>query len=89
MSHLSCVLLSNFQFKLTPNQLNQLRTQFMAYRLLARNQPLTSTLALAIQGKGPMPPAGAISGPLSESIPPLPVSMSFKMVFYINFSYKS
>lgn len=57
------------QFKLTPNQLNQLRTQFMAYRLLARNQPLTSTLALAIQGKGPMPPAGAISG---EPIPPLP-----------------
>ena len=48
----------------------------MAYRLLARNQPLTSSLALAIQGKGPVPPAGSISGPISEAIPPLPVSSS-------------
>lgn len=60
------------QFKLTASQLNQLRTQFMAYRLLARNQPLTSSLAMAIQGKGPPPPPGTTPGPLSESIPPLP-----------------
>ncbi|KAJ9578061.1 hypothetical protein L9F63_025079, partial [Diploptera punctata] len=32
-------------------QLQQLRVQIMAYRLLARNQPLTSQLALAVQGK--------------------------------------
>ncbi|KAJ1526334.1 hypothetical protein ONE63_009483 [Megalurothrips usitatus] len=60
------------QFKLTASQLNQLRTQFMAYRLLARNQPLTSSLAMAIQGKGPPPPPGAVTGPLSESLPPPP-----------------
>ncbi|CAG2055250.1 unnamed protein product, partial [Timema podura] len=36
---------------LSPNQLQQLRVQIMAYRLLARNQPLTSQLALAVQGK--------------------------------------
>ena len=63
-------------FKLTANQLNQLRTQFMAYRLLARNQPLTSSLAMAIQGKGPMPPVGSIPGPLNDSLPPLPGSVS-------------
>ncbi|XP_069692754.1 ATP-dependent helicase brm-like isoform X2 [Periplaneta americana] len=33
------------------SQLQQLRVQIMAYRLLARNQPLTSQLALAVQGK--------------------------------------
>ncbi|PNF17190.1 ATP-dependent helicase brm [Cryptotermes secundus] len=32
-------------------QLQQLRVQIMAYRLLARNQPLTSQMALAVQGK--------------------------------------
>ncbi|XP_052123895.1 ATP-dependent helicase brm [Frankliniella occidentalis] len=63
------------QFKLTASQLNQLRTQFMAYRLLARNQPLTSSLAMAIQGKGPLPPASSLSGSLSESLPPLPTPL--------------
>nr|AML25530.1 ATP-dependent chromatin remodeler brahma [Euschistus heros] len=33
------------------NQLQQLRVQIMAYRLLARNQPLSQQLALAVQGK--------------------------------------
>lgn len=33
------------------NQLQQLRGQIMAYRLLARNQPLNQQLALAVQGK--------------------------------------
>ena len=32
-------------------QLQQLRVQIMEYRLLARNQPLTSQMALAVQGK--------------------------------------
>lgn len=33
------------------NQLHQLRAQIMAYRMLARNQPLSNELTLAIQGK--------------------------------------
>lgn len=31
--------------------MQQLRAQIMAYRLLARNQPLNAELTLAIQGK--------------------------------------
>lgn len=34
----------------TSPQLQQLRVQIMAYRLLARNQPLSQQLALAVQG---------------------------------------
>ncbi|KAF6205797.1 hypothetical protein GE061_019971 [Apolygus lucorum] len=34
----------------SPPQLQQLRVQIMAYRLLARNQPLSQQLALAVQG---------------------------------------
>ncbi|XP_076289717.1 ATP-dependent helicase brm isoform X1 [Lasioglossum baleicum] len=37
-------------------QLQQLRVQIMAYRLLARNQPLTPQLTLALQGGAPPPP---------------------------------
>lgn len=33
------------------NQLQQLKAQIMAYRLLARNQPLSPELAMAIQAK--------------------------------------
>ncbi|XP_057327436.1 ATP-dependent helicase brm-like isoform X2 [Microplitis mediator] len=36
-------------------QLQQLRVQIMAYRLLARNQPLSQQLALAVQGSVPAP----------------------------------
>ncbi|CAG5095187.1 Similar to brm: ATP-dependent helicase brm (Drosophila melanogaster) [Cotesia congregata] len=36
-------------------QLQQLRVQIMAYRLLARNQPLSQQLALAVQGAAPPP----------------------------------
>ncbi|XP_023289074.1 ATP-dependent helicase brm isoform X2 [Orussus abietinus] len=39
-------------------QLQQLRVQIMAYRLLARNQPLSQQLALAIQGGAPPPGMG-------------------------------
>jgi len=39
------------------NQLQQLRVQIMAYRLLARNQPLSQQLAMAVQGKRLEPPA--------------------------------
>ncbi|XP_048506036.1 ATP-dependent helicase brm isoform X2 [Athalia rosae] len=55
-------------------QLQQLRVQIMAYRLLARNQPLSQQLALAVQGMGQRPidssqgsvtpgPGSQISGP--------------------------
>ena len=40
--------------QLTPNQLMQLRGQIMAYRMLARNQPLSQQIALAVQGKTPL-----------------------------------
>ena len=33
------------------NQLQQLRAQIMAYRMLARNQPLPNEVILAMQGK--------------------------------------
>ncbi|XP_076397622.1 ATP-dependent helicase brm isoform X4 [Megachile rotundata] len=48
-------------------QLQQLRVQIMAYRLLARNQPLSQQLALAVQG---LP----ISGPnvIGSAVPPRP-----------------
>ncbi|XP_047102247.1 ATP-dependent helicase brm isoform X2 [Schistocerca piceifrons] len=39
------------QHSFSPGQLQQLRVQIMAYRLLVRNQPLSQQLALAVQGK--------------------------------------
>ncbi|XP_053990309.1 ATP-dependent helicase brm isoform X2 [Hylaeus volcanicus] len=39
-------------------QLQQLRVQIMAYRLLARNQPLTQQLTIALQSGAPPPPPG-------------------------------
>jgi hypothetical protein len=48
-------------------QLQQLRMQIMAYRMLARNQPLSPQLQLAVQGKrmenigGPPPSSGQSS----------------------------
>ena len=37
------------------NQLQQLRAQIMAYKMLARGQPLPDHLQMAVQGKRPMP----------------------------------
>ncbi|XP_031419672.1 transcription activator BRG1 isoform X2 [Clupea harengus] len=37
------------------NQLHQLRAQIMAYKILARGQPLPDHLQMAVQGKQPMP----------------------------------
>lgn len=37
------------------NQLHQLRAQIMAYKMLARGQPLPDQLQMAVQGKRPMP----------------------------------
>lgn len=58
------------------NQLNQLRAQIMAYRMLARNQPLPQNIIMAIQGKRVdmppigMPPSAPMTGP--SCIPPFP-----------------
>lgn len=50
-------------------QLLQLRAQIMAYKLLARNQPLPEHIRIAIQGKSPsVKPAG--SSMPSSTVPP-------------------
>lgn len=49
-------------------QLQQLRVQIMAYRLLARNQPLSQQLAMAVQGKRLDPP------PTPQNAPPGPTA---------------
>ena len=46
-------LLNSGRHAFGANQLAQLRAQIMAYRLLARNQPLSPELTMAIQGKKP------------------------------------
>lgn len=48
-------------------QLQQLRVQIMAYRLLARNQPLTQQLTLALQSGAPPPPGMAQRPPIDPS----------------------
>lgn len=49
-------------------QLQQLRVQIMAYRLLSRNQPLSQQLAMAVQGKRLDPP------PTPQNAPPGPTA---------------
>ncbi|CAK9821438.1 ATP-dependent helicase brm [Anthophora retusa] len=60
-------------------QLQQLRVQIMAYRLLARNQPLSQQLALAVQGGAPpapgigqRPPIDPSQGPTTTPGPQIP-----------------
>lgn len=55
-------------------QLQQLRVQIMAYRLLSRNQPLTQQLALAVQGKRlePIPGPPMAGGPMASGPGPGP-----------------
>lgn len=50
------------------SQLHQLRAQIMAYKMLARGQPLPEHLQMAVQGKRPMP--GMPQGPSLTSLPP-------------------
>ena len=38
----------------TNTQLHQLRAQIMAYKLLARSQPIPDNLRMAVEGKRPM-----------------------------------
>ena len=52
---------SNFQ----NTQMLQLRAQIMAYRILARNQPLPAQIAMAVQGKRPEQ-----GGPVGPNQPP-------------------
>ena len=59
----------------TSPQLLQLRAQIMAYKLLARSQPLPEHIRIAIQGKAPSVKPGGLgmlSGPLqSGQLPPM------------------
>lgn len=49
---------------LSPNQVQQLRAQIMAYRLLARNQPIPPNITTAAQGRRPdVPPNQPNAGP--------------------------
>ncbi|KAG7198890.1 hypothetical protein KM043_015713 [Ampulex compressa] len=52
-------------------QLQQLRVQIMAYRLLARNQPLSQQLALAVQGMAQRP-IDPSQGPATTAGPQIP-----------------
>uniref|UniRef100_H0ZZ08 SWI/SNF related, matrix associated, actin dependent regulator of chromatin, subfamily a, member 4 n=1 Tax=Taeniopygia guttata TaxID=59729 RepID=H0ZZ08_TAEGU len=72
-------------------QLHQLRAQIMAYKLLARGQPLPEHLQVAVQGKRPLPgmqpqiptlppPAGAAQGPGPASFLTLPWPFSGPVV---------
>lgn len=45
----------NVEAKLSPQQINQLRAQIMAYRCIARNQPIPENISMALQGKRPIP----------------------------------
>lgn len=69
--------------KLSQQQVSQLRFQIMAYRYLARNQPLPDHITAAIQGQKRMtpspqmsamtpPPAGAPQQPMQAMGPPPP-----------------
>uniref|UniRef100_A0A1A7YC17 Nucleolin n=1 Tax=Iconisemion striatum TaxID=60296 RepID=A0A1A7YC17_9TELE len=49
------------------NQLHQLRAQIMAYKMLARGQPLPDHLQMAVQGKRPMP--GMQQQPMTSLVP--------------------
>ncbi|XP_028830250.1 transcription activator BRG1 isoform X2 [Denticeps clupeoides] len=51
------------------NQLHQLRAQIMAYKMLARGQPLPDHLQMAVQGKRPMP-----GMPQQQPLPTVPPS---------------
>ncbi|KAL0126889.1 hypothetical protein PUN28_005324 [Cardiocondyla obscurior] len=59
-------------------QLQQLRAQIMAYRLLARNQPVPQQVAVAAQGGAPPPPGMSqrpidpSQGPVSTAGPQIP-----------------
>ncbi|XP_056607331.1 transcription activator BRG1 isoform X3 [Triplophysa dalaica] len=50
------------------SQLHQLRAQIMAYKMLARGQPLPEHLQMAVQGKRPMP--GMQQGQSLSCLPP-------------------
>jgi SWI/SNF-related matrix-associated actin-dependent regulator of chromatin subfamily A protein 2/4 len=50
-----------------PQQIQQLRAQIMAYRALARNQPLSQQQVLAVQGQRPV---DSIQGPVGPSAGP-------------------
>lgn len=52
-----------------PAQLHQLRAQIMAYKLLARNQPVPENLRMALEGKKPLAPQYRPSMPQQQQQP--------------------
>ncbi|XP_071953036.1 probable global transcription activator SNF2L2 [Antedon mediterranea] len=64
-----------------PQQLQQLKAQILAYKFLARNQPMPDSLRSAVQGKHPMqslqrPPPGMGGPPTQATQQPPPASSS-------------
>ncbi|XP_001607169.1 ATP-dependent helicase brm isoform X2 [Nasonia vitripennis] len=57
----------NDKHAFNPQQIQQLRAQIMAYRALARNQPLSQMQVLAVQGQRPLDPN---LGPMPAGVPP-------------------
>ncbi|XP_033111192.1 probable global transcription activator SNF2L2 [Anneissia japonica] len=64
-----------------PQQLQQLKAQILAYKYLARNQPMPDSLRSAVQGKHPMqslqrPSPGMVGPPQPPQPPPVSSSQS-------------
>lgn len=55
----------------SPVQLHQLRAQILAYKMLARGQPLPENLQLAVQGKRTLPGIQQQQAPANYSRPPV------------------
>ena len=53
---------------LTADQINQLRSQIVAYKMLSHNQPLTDQIKMAIQSKGGTPSQLASAQPTKAEI---------------------
>uniref|UniRef100_A0A4W3HVD4 SWI/SNF related, matrix associated, actin dependent regulator of chromatin, subfamily a, member 2 n=1 Tax=Callorhinchus milii TaxID=7868 RepID=A0A4W3HVD4_CALMI len=53
-----------------PVQLHQLRAQILAYKMLARGQPLPDNLQLAVQGKRSLPSMPQQAAPVAYNRPP-------------------
>ena len=58
-------------------QLHQLRAQIMAYKLLARNQPIPETLKMAVEGKRSM--SGMYGRPSKSPPSSLPLWISLEL----------
>lgn len=55
---------------MNPNQIQMLRTQIMAYRLLARNKPLSPQIQSLLQATSPQQPSGQPIQARQDGTPP-------------------